>query len=156
MRRSDREVTHPDKIRNIIDSCYCCRLGFQDHGNVYIVPLSFGYEEREGNRIFYFHGASEGRKIDLIKEGNVVGFEMDTHYALCPSQDACGHSAKFQSVIGTGKVMFVEDQTEKIHALNCILFHTAGKGDWTFSPDACHKTAVFKLEVMELSCKEHQ
>ena len=28
MRRSDREVTDPKQIRDIIDHCTCCRLGF--------------------------------------------------------------------------------------------------------------------------------
>ena len=39
MRRKDREVTDSQKIREIILSCRCCRLGFYDNGQVYIVPL---------------------------------------------------------------------------------------------------------------------
>ena len=45
MRRKDREVTDSQKIREIILSCRCCRLGFYDNGEVYIVPLDFGYYE---------------------------------------------------------------------------------------------------------------
>ena len=59
MRRKDREVTDSQKIREIILSCRCCRLGFYDNGQVYIVPLDFGYYENNGRHVFYFHGAKE-------------------------------------------------------------------------------------------------
>lgn len=42
MRRKDREITEPAKIREIIEASHCCRLGFFDGKEVYIVPLSFG------------------------------------------------------------------------------------------------------------------
>ena len=46
MRRKDREITDPGKIREIIAACDCCRLGFCDGGRAYIVPLDFGFVER--------------------------------------------------------------------------------------------------------------
>ncbi|MCI1931522.1 MAG: pyridoxamine 5'-phosphate oxidase family protein [Clostridia bacterium] len=67
MRRSDREVTEPEKINEIILSCDCCRLGFIDKENTYFVPLNFGFTVINNKRIFYFHGAKEGKKIELIK-----------------------------------------------------------------------------------------
>ena len=66
MRRKDREVTDAGKIREAIEASHCCRLGFYDEGEVYIVPMNFGYTEEEEKRIFYFHSAKEGRKVDLI------------------------------------------------------------------------------------------
>ena len=38
MRRSDREVTDLQTIKEIIRACDCCRLGLCDAGKVYIVP----------------------------------------------------------------------------------------------------------------------
>ncbi|HJC22920.1 MAG TPA: pyridoxamine 5'-phosphate oxidase family protein [Candidatus Eisenbergiella merdavium] len=55
MRRSDREITESGRIDEIIRSCHCCRLGFCDGKDVYIVPLSFGYRSECGKRSFYFH-----------------------------------------------------------------------------------------------------
>ena len=63
MRRKDREVTDAGKIREAIEASHCCRLGFYDEGEVYIVPMNFGYTEEEEKRIFYFHSAKEGRKV---------------------------------------------------------------------------------------------
>lgn len=79
MRRNDREITDREKIREIIQKCYCCRLGFNDAGKVYIVPLSFGYEEIGDRRVFYFHGATEGRKIELIRKTHYAAFELVLH-----------------------------------------------------------------------------
>ena len=56
------------EIRAVIAACDCCRLGLCDHGRAYIVPLDFGFAEREGRYTFYFHSAKEGRKISLIRE----------------------------------------------------------------------------------------
>lgn len=156
MRRKDREVTDRAKIKEIIRDCHCCRLGFYDNGKVYIVPLSFGYEEADGKDVFYFHAAPEGRKIDLIKSGQSVGFELDTNFALKAGQEACGYTAKFQSIIGTGKVSFIEDEEEKLHGLQCLMQHYTEKTDWEIPAAMLDKIAIFKLEAEELSCKEHE
>lgn len=155
MRRKDREVTDPGKIREIIANCHCCRLGFSDDGKVYIVPLNFGYEERDGARTFYFHGAAQGRKLDLIQRTHMAGFELDTNYKLNEAEVPCSYSARFQSVIGTGRVDLIEDMQEKLHALRQIMCHNTGRVDWEFPEASLSKIAVFKLEVQELSCKEH-
>jgi len=155
MRRKDREVVDNIKINEIISSCYCCRLGFNDNGKIYIVPLSFGYEENNGNRVFYFHSAKEGRKIDLISKTHYAGFELDINYELLTSEIACKHSAKFQSIIGSGKVMFIENTEEKKRALQLIMYRNTKKDDWEFSSIMLNTVTVFKLEVEDLSCKEH-
>lgn len=155
MRRKDREITDPDKIREIISECDCCRLGFADGGSVYIVPLSFGYCEENGERTFYFHGAGEGRKINLISERPCVGFELDTNYKLNEGTVACSYSAGFQSIIGSGNAEIVEDSDEKRKALLSIMYQNTGTADWKFSEKMFGSVCVFKLTVKELSCKEH-
>ena len=155
MRRKDREVTDARKIDAVIADSFCCRLAFCDGGRPYIVPLSFGFAWEGGRRVFYFHGAKEGRKIDLIRAGGTVGFELDTHVKLHEAEKACGYSAAFQSVIGTGRVSFVEGLEEKRAALSCIMAHFTGRDDWDFPAQAVEETCVFRLEVEELSCKEH-
>ena len=156
MRRNDREVTDMMKIEDIISRCTCCRIGFQDDGEVYIVPLSFGYAAKGDTYIFYFHGAKEGRKIDLINKNPVVGFEMDTNYALNEADQACGYSARFQSIIGNGVVSMVSEINEKKLGLSLLMEHNAGKKDWCFDEKMVNAAAVFKLEVTKMSCKEHE
>lgn len=156
MRRKDREVTDPALIADIISRCTCCRIGFSDDGEVYIVPLSFGYEVKDNTYTFYFHGANEGRKIDLIRKAPRVGFEMDTNYMLHEADAACGYSARFQSVIGNGAVSMVSEIGEKKHGLSLLMEHNSGKRDWTFDEKMLDAVAVFKLVTEKMSCKEHQ
>ena len=154
MRRKDREITDPEKIREIIADCQCYRLAFCDQGKAYIVPLSFGYTEQDGKFVFYFHSAQEGRKLDLLRRTGYAGFEMDTHYKLNQSETACGWSARFRSVIGGGRVSIVE--AEKREGLQFIMGHLTGKDQWEFDENMLKAVCVFKLEVEELACKEHQ
>lgn len=159
MRRKDREITDSQSIIDIIQNCQCCRIGFQDDGEVYIVPLNFGFECNEQRIIFYFHGAKVGRKIDLIAKNPNVGFEMDTNHEVYTKSDngtACTYTARFQSVIGTGKVSMVANTDEKKHGLLLLMQHTTQKCEWLFDEKMLNAVAVFKLEVEKLSCKEHE
>ncbi len=104
MRRKDREITDPDKIKKIISDSHCCRLGFCDEGKTYIVPMNFGFTEIQGRYVFYFHSAREGRKLDLIRKTGYAGFELDTNYQLKEAEVACDWTASFQSIIGSGKI----------------------------------------------------
>lgn len=157
MRRKDREVLDEVKIDKFIRNCDCCRIGFYDKENneVYIVPLNFGYSNVDNKKVFYFHGAKEGRKIELISKTKKVSFEMDSNHELIIGKMACNYSERYQSVMGTGLISFVEDKDEKIAALNEIMFQSTGKKDWDFPEPMLNGVAVFMIEVTSLSCKEH-
>lgn len=151
MRRKDREITDVLKIEDIISACDCCRLGFCDVGGVYIVPLNFGYE----SGIFYFHGAYEGRKIELIRKTGTAGFELDTGHRLNTGESACGFSFAFQSVIGQGCVSIVENPEEKKKGLRLIMAHYSKRVDFEFTDVMADSVCVFKLIAETMTCKEH-
>lgn len=155
MRRADREVTDEKMIDDIICKSKICRIGFNDNGEVYIVPLNFGYVHEDGKRIFYFHSAKAGRKVELVRANPVVGFELDTSYELWEADIACNFSAGYQSVIGNGKISIVEDDALKENALTEIMATNTGKREWNFAPQMINAVAIFKLEVINISCKEH-
>ena len=156
MRRKDREVLDEVKIDKFIRNCDCCRIGFYDKENneVYIVPLNFGYSNVDNKRVFYFHGAKEGRKIELISKTKKVSFEMDSNHELIVGKMACNYSERYQSVMGTGLISFVEDKDQKIAALNEIMFQSTGKKDWDFPEPMLNGVVVFKIEVTSLRAKE--
>lgn len=155
VRRQERAVTDRQRIEAVLRGCACCRLGFYDDGEIYLVPLSFGYRWADGACTLYFHSAPEGRKAALLKAQPRVGFELDRGYALQRAETACGCSARYQSIIGTGRAVIVEDPEEKLLGLKLLMEHTAGPGDWTFSPEALQRTLVFKVLADTLSCKEN-
>ena len=100
MRRADRAVTDRERILQVIESCTCCRVGFSCPEGAYIVPLNFAFVPGTPDR-FYFHGAQEGRKADLIRTAPRVGFELDCAHALTAGQTGCSYSYRYRSVIGT-------------------------------------------------------
>ena len=157
MRRRDREITDNEKIKEIIKACDCCRLGLNDNGKVYIVPLNFGFTEENEKYTFYFHGAKTGRKLDIIKQNNYAGFEFDTNHEIYTKGDkACDYTARFQSIIGNGKITIIENSNEKMKALLELMKHNTGKSEWEFDERMIKAVTVFKLEVEEMSCKEHE
>lgn len=155
MRRKEREVVDNAIIDEIISQCQYCRLGFNDSGKVYIVPMNYGFVHNDNKRIFYFHSAQTGRKIDLIKQNGQAGFELDTSYQLLSAKEAFQHSAKYQSIIGHGKVHIITDEKEKVQAMQIIMNHLTHKNDWNFPTNMMNTVTLFKLEVEELTCKQH-
>lgn len=156
MRRKDREVTDPVKIREIITDCDCCRLGLCDGERAYIVPMDFGFTERDGRYTFYFHSAAEGRKIDLIRKTGWAAFELDTGHELVRGERACAYTARYQCVMGGGPVTLAETAEEKRAGLAAIMAHLTGEDRWEFDGAVLEGTRVFRLEAEELTCKVHE
>lgn len=173
MRRKDREITDKQRIDEIIRGCHCCRLGFCDQGEVYIVPLNFGFVATETGGTFYFHGAKAGRKYRLLQEHPTVAFQLDREYWLTGGQAACDYACHFQSVMGTGVASIITEPEERLAALKALMdqatahhhaspapsasqhIHPSGT-PWSFQPEMVAATCVFKVEIHILSCKEHE
>ena len=155
MRRKDREVTDMQRIDAIIDACDCLRLGIAAEGAPYVVPLNFGYLREGEAAVFYLHCAKQGRKLDLLAQNRRVGFELDTNHLTHAAETGCEFSFRFQSVIGTGEVAFVEDVAEKKDALRRIVAHHSERDDWAFTDAQAASVTVLKLTVEEMACKEH-
>lgn len=155
MRRKDREVLNPQKIDAIIQSCDCCRLGLLDGDEVYIVPLSFGYIHEDSRRVFYFHSAAKGRKIDRICASQHATFELDSHHMLKTGEQACDYSFYYQSVMGTGQISLITSPEEKVFALQTIMAHYTDSFNWAFHASDLQAVQMIKLEVQTISCKEH-
>ena len=155
MRRKDREITDQNVIEDFIKKEQILRVAFYDEGDIYIVPVNYGYSYDE-SYTFYFHGAKAGRKYELAKKTPNVGFEIDGKYSLIEGQEACDCSATFQSVIGTGILSLVDDNADKIKGLNAIMKQTTSKNDWHYSNEMLEAVAIFRLDVDKLSCKAKQ
>ncbi len=153
MRRTDREIKDEKLIEAFIAKEQIMRIAFYDNGEIYIVPVNYGYSNDSGKNVFYFHGAKAGRKYDLSRKSPSIGFEIDGNYELLEADMACDFSARFQSVIGTGKISIVEDRQEKIKGLNILMKQTSGKTEWQYSEEMLNRVAVFRLDVEKMSCK---
>ncbi len=153
MRRNDREITDASLIEEFIAKEEIIRIAFYDRGELYIVPVNYGYICQDGKYKFYFHGAKAGRKYELAKASPCIGFEIDGKYELLKADAACDFSAKFQSVIGTGTLHLVESIEEKRAGLNCLMKQAAGTENWEYSEAMLNGVAVFRIDAEKLTCK---
>lgn len=153
MRRNDREITDKEAIELFIAEEQILRIAFYDHGDIYILPVNYGYLCENDKYSFYFHGAKAGRKYELSKSEPKVGFEIDGKYKLLESETACDFSAAFQSVIGTGTLHLVDEKEEKRLGLNTIMKQTTKKANWNYQNEMLEAVAVFRLDVDKISCK---
>jgi hypothetical protein len=120
MRRKDRELTDKAELLAILDEADVCRIAIQAGKAPYIVPLNFGYSWDE-RLVLYFHSATEGRKLELLRKNSEVGFELDTGHELVTADLACNWGMRYKSIIGTGEIQFIENDKEKALALAVIM-----------------------------------
>lgn len=149
MRRTDKEVKDPGILEEIITSATVLRLAMFDEPYPYLVPVSFGY--RDG--VFFFHSAPEGRKVELLKRNNRVGFEVEVESGVIAGPTPCKWSVAYASVIGTGRTFFIEDQQEKWQALELIFRHYS-REPFEVPLSALDRVALIRIEVTDMTGKK--
>ena len=154
MRRKDREVTDIDELVSIINKCEVIRIAMIDNGKPYIVPLNFGFENVE-KTIFYFHSAAEGRKINILNENPYVCFELDCSFKIVTDEVACKWSAEHESIIGYGEISFIDNYSEKVQAMDCIMKKYGHIGKPIYNEAVFSKTILYKLVVSEITGKRN-
>lgn len=155
MRRKDREITDPEEIKAVVGKCDVCRIAINgDDGYPHIVPLNFGYEWHGDRLTLYFHSAAEGRKMDLLALDSRVAFEMDCEHELFSVEERGYCTMNYASVMGRGRIEFVEGEEEKIAALTLLTDRYHGK-HFEFGRGALKATRVYRLEAETISAKRH-
>jgi nitroimidazol reductase NimA-like FMN-containing flavoprotein (pyridoxamine 5'-phosphate oxidase superfamily) len=156
MRRKDREISDTAELLKIIGRNKVCRLGMAENDQPYVVPLNFGYEYTDNTLILYFHGAREGKKIDLLRKNNRACFEIDGGHRLLEGESPWETSYAYESVIGFGPVEFLEAEGEKARGLNQLMKHQTGKDrDYAFDSARLKGVAVYKLTASSFTGKRH-
>lgn len=149
MRRVDRELTEEKEILQVLDGCDTIRVAFGGETYPYIVPLSFGWEERNGRVYLYVHGAKEGLRHELLRRDFRVCVEADRNQGYVKT--AQGVTCLYESVIGFGRVENVSGE-EAAHGMKLILKHY-GYGDEPVPPRMTAYTSVWKITISQMTGK---
>lgn len=115
-----RSIAEKKEILQVITACQFCQVAMVDpEGLPYLLPMNFGFSDD----IIYLHSAQKGKKIDILKQRPdvCVNFTTDHQLRYQSEQVACSWSMKYRSVLCYGKVHFLKDSDEKVHALNMIM-----------------------------------
>lgn len=155
MRRTEREVTDINEIERILNEAQICRIALVDGDFPYIIPLCFGYTLEEDQLVLYFHSATQGKKIDLLKSNNNAAFEIDKMGEIIRGDIACSFTAPYECITGKGTVEIING-IEKLTGLNSIMNKYAGAGEHKYSEQALNNVAILKLTVEEFCCKAHK
>ncbi|HIR39874.1 MAG TPA: pyridoxamine 5'-phosphate oxidase family protein [Candidatus Coproplasma stercoripullorum] len=144
MRKADREIKDFEEIKELLDECQTIRLAMHDEPYPYIVPLSYGWEERNRQIFIYFHCAKEGKKLDLITKNGNVCFEAD----CLAGYKSTGHgvTADYRSLIAFGKAERVYGE-ELVRGLELLLAHCHVEGYSARECAAMGITAVVRITV---------
>lgn len=111
LRRSEKAITDPQQLLDVIMGQQIMTLAMALDNEPYLVTLNYGYNVGEG--CFYFHCASEGRKMDYLRSNPVVWGQVVEDRGYLTGE--CSHA--FRSVQFRGRVSFLEDGTQKRAAL---------------------------------------
>ena len=149
MRRKDREIVDSERIWEVLRSAKICRVAFCSENWPYIVPMNFGIL---GGKL-YFHCASAGTKLDLLKANPNVCFEVEVDVEVIPGEQACGWSARYQSVIGFGRAFVVEDLEEKRAGIRALLAQYSDR-ELEIPQRISPETVILRVDVHSLTGKE--
>ena len=150
MRRKDREIVDREEIDQIVRSANLMRIALVDGDMPFLVPVFYAFD---GSALF-FHSAQAGTKMELMKRNNNICFEIGIDQGFIESDEACDFEARHRTVIGIGKAVLVEDEAEKIKALDLIVAHFSQK-KFEYPKANLDRTAVIRIDIESIKGKKH-
>lgn len=159
MRRKDREIKSLDDVFAVVKNCAVVHVAMVDDGKPYVVALNFGFDRQGDSLILYLHSAQEGKKIDILRKNPSVYFQMEcvNEFIRGTQENPCSYCWRFDSVMGSGQVEFLTDETEKAYALNKIIQHLDGPDkSFEFPPQKLANTCVYRIISDDITGKHHE
>lgn len=152
------QIHHPRKIESdgsifeALLKCDILHLAMEDGGHPYVLPLNFGAEKTEKGYVLYLHLTENGKKKELLTKNPAAGFEANWYQEDDSKSFHC--HLIYQSVTGFGKVRFLTDEQECVHALNVLLEHYGRKQIRTYSKTMFEDLTMAAVDVKEWTGKE--
>ncbi|WP_461881069.1 pyridoxamine 5'-phosphate oxidase family protein [Fusicatenibacter sp.] len=160
MRLKKREITDPEILKEILESCEVVRIGAMDEDGMFIVPMNYGYEiqEEKGSLqvCLYLHGAKEGRKAAAFATNPRVAVEMDYNHEVITGDYTCAYSYAYRSIMGNGTITEVTEPEAKIKGLEKIMAHLAPGAKIAFLPEMVERVAVWRIDINTFTGKERK
>ena len=150
--RREREVTDPAAILEILDKSQIVNIAMIDGDEPYLVPMNYGYTMNDGKLTLYVHGATEGRKLDILRANPKVFVEMDCDITPIEGKLACQYGTSYSSVMGRGKAVILEDPKDKMEALTILMKTQTGR-DFEFNERLVSIVSVIRIDIDEYTAK---
>lgn len=161
IRMKKRECTDREMIEEFLKRAETAYLGLADGGSPYVVPLNYVWMKGA----FYFHGAEEGRKMDMMAGNKEACLAISQSFGTLPHPVPAKTDTAYMSVMAFGCMELVPDLDEATEAMKAMLDKYA-PGYFASPLAKSHveryrssmgsKTAVFKMVVSALTAKENE
>ena len=139
-------------VYRILDEALICHVGFAQEGHPYVIPINFA---RLGDTVV-LHGAKASRLLKHIAAGTPVCVEATIVDGLVLARSVFHHSVNYRSVVLFGKGRLVEENDEKLAALEAVTEHLI-PGRWREARLPNRKeldgTSVVSIPIEEASAK---
>lgn len=153
--RRELEVTDMNEILNILDKSKIVHVAMVDEGRPYMVTMNYGYIMEDGKLTLYLHGATKGRKIDVMKANPDVFVEIECDIAPFSGEVACQYGMAYASIMGEGKAVIIEEPEAKMEAMSILMKSQTGK-DFTFNERLVSIVTVIRIDVEEFTAKKRE
>ena len=155
MTRRELEITDIAAITEILDKSKIVHIAMVDQGEPYMVTMNYGYTLEDGKLAIYIHGATKGRKLDVMKANPNVFIEMECDMQPFSGDVACQYGMAYASLMGKGKATIIEDSEEKQKALSILMKTQTGK-DFEFNDRLVSIVSVIRIDVEEYTAKKRE
>ncbi len=146
MRKKEAEIRDAAQIERILFEAPVMRLALGGGGWPYVVPLNFAFEPGR----LWFHTGPKGEKMERLARDERVCFEVDAEVEVVPAAEPCAFGFRYRSVVGFGRAQVVEDQAERVRALNLIMKKYAGR-EYEFPPENLRRTVLVMVSVESMT-----
>ena len=154
MRRKERELKDKELMVALLERIPVGRIAtINRKGFPVIKPVNFVYWDKK----IYIHSSMKGEKVEDIRRGSPVCFEMDEPIAYVAAKgSACASSYYYRSVIIKGNAKLVNDQNRKKKILERFMkkYQPEGGYEW-ISEEILNKTGVIKISITHITGKEN-
>ena len=152
MTRRERQVFDINEIIKILDKSKVLHLGLVDGDEPYVVPMNYGYTMENEKLTLWLHGATKGRKLDVIRANPKAFFSMECDLQPFEGEVACKYGLGYSSLMGKGTAEIIEDVEEKMNALTYLMKTQTGK-DFEFNEKLVSVVAIIKIDVSDYTAK---
>lgn len=160
MRMKDRICEDKSKIEQLLSSAETGFLGLAQNNEPYVVPLNYVWLDGS----IYFHGASEGKKIDFIQNNPLATFVISRFEGTMVSPIPAHTDSAYLSIMLFGKIQIVNDLKEATTVMQALLdkyvagyFSTplASQHVARYQSSLGSKTCICKLTPTDITAKEN-
>ncbi len=138
-------------IEKTIMECPICFVGVADkEGLPYVLPMNFGYENKE----IFLHSAQEGLMIDVLKQNNkaCITFCSGSKIKYQHPEMACSYRMDSKSVVCQGEIIFEENFDEKIRILD-IIMRTYSDKKFKYGTPSVQNVKIWRMKVEKITAK---